>query len=554
LGFQALRDAEAGPIRPYLLVLLGATALVLVVCAANLANLGLAGAAARARESAMRIALGASPARVAWLFLTESTIVALAGGVAGLLVADLAVRAIPRLIPVPLPMWVDLQPNSTVLAFNLFISMAMGIGFGLAPALHAAAAKGTDALRDGGRTSTRIGGLRKALIVTEVALCFTLLLGAGLLVKNFDRLRAIEPGFSSTHLLTFRLSPFERGTGKEAVERYARFYDRIVGRLQELPGVRAVGASTAFPFETASLKRDDAKIEVRGDNEQERTLRGAAVYADVTPRYFDAMGIPLIDGRCFDDRDRHDAPRAVIVSERTAQRLFPGRQAVGQSMRLVFLDAADPWATVVGVVGDVKYTATEGGQGLELYYPYTQYPVSTSRVAVRFDGDPAAMAQAVAQAMREIAPETAVADLRMMDELILQTLWQQRLWGFLLAAFAVLALLLAAVGLYGVIGYIVKQRQHEFGIRIALGASRRRILASTMLEALQLVSVGLVVGTVLSFALSRTISTLLVAVSAYDPTVLVTVPLLVIVVSLAAVLLPVYGAVRVEPRDALRAS
>jgi ABC-type antimicrobial peptide transport system permease subunit len=219
----------------------------------------------------------------------------------------------------------------------------------------------------------------------------------------------------------------------------------------------------------------------------------------------------------------------------------------------VFLDASDPWAVVVGVVGDVQYTATERAQGLELYYPYTQYPVSTSRVAVRFRGDPAALSQAVGQAMRDVAPDTAVSEMTLMDQLMLDTLWQQRLWGFLLASFAGLALLLAAVGLYGVIGYLVKQRQFEFGIRIALGASRRRILANVTGEGLRLVLVGLVVGTVLSVMLASTISALLVAVTARDPMIFVSVTLLVIVVGVAATLLPAYRAMAVEPTDALRA-
>jgi predicted permease len=530
-----------------------ATTLVLVVCAANLANLSLAVAADRARESAVRVALGASRGRLAGLFLTESVIVSIAGGIVGLALARLGVGAIPHFIPTPLPAWVNLQPNAAVLAFNIFISAAMGIGFGMAPALHAVATNPNHALRQGGRGSTRMGWLRKTLIVTEVALCFTLLVGAGLLVKNFDRLRQLNPGFPSEHLLTFRLAPYRPGKSGEAVQRYARFYDGIIRRLEMLPGVQSVGATTAFPFENATLKREDAKIGIRGDNEQERTARGTAVYADVTPRYFEAMGIPLLEGRFFNNADTHDRERVMIISERTARLLFPGRPAVGQAIRLVFLDSADPWGRVVGVVGDVKYTATEGSQGFELYYPYTQYPVSTSRVAVRLQGDPALMSQAVGQAMREVAPDTAVSDMKLMDQLILDTLWQQRLWGFLLAMFAGVALLLAAVGLYGVIGYMVRQRQFEFGIRIALGASRGRILANVTGEALQLVVVGLAAGAVLSLMLTRTIRTLLVAVAAHDPVTFVVVPVVVILVALAATLVPAWRAMAIEPTHALRA-
>jgi putative ABC transport system permease protein len=553
LGVQRLRDAETGPIRPYLLLLFIATTLVLVVCAANLANLSLAVAADRARESAVRMALGASRGRLAGLFLTESVLVSLAGGLAGALLARAGVAAIPRLVPTPLPAWVNLEPDLAVLAFTTVISIAMGVGFGLAPALYAARANASAALRQGTRSSTGMGWLRRTLLITEVAFCFTLLIGAGLLVKNFDRLRRIDPGFTSHHLLTFKLAPYRPGKSDEAVRRYADFYDRVISRLEALPGVLAVGASNAFPFEDGTLTRQDAKIGVKGDNEQEQTARGSAVYADVTPRYFEAMGIPLVEGRVFNRTDTHDRQQAVIISERTARLLFPGRPAVGQEIRLVFLDASDPWAVVVGVVGDVSYTATEQATGLELYYPYTQYPVSTSRVAVRFSGDPAGLSQAVGQAMRDVAPDTAVSEMALADQLMLDTLWQQRLWGFLLASFAGLALLLAAVGLYGVIGYLVKQRQFEFGIRIALGASRRRIVADVTGEGLRLVIVGLVVGTVLSVALAGTISALLVAVTAYDPIVFVAVPLLVILVGVLATLVSAYRSMAVEPTEALRA-
>ena len=518
--------------------------------AANLANLSLAVAADRARESAVRIALGASRSRLAGLFLTESLIAALAGGVAGLALARLGVGAIPRLIPTPLPAWVDLQPNVVVLGFNLLISMAMGVGFGLAPALHAAATNASDALRQGRGSSARTGWLRKTLIVTEVSLCFTLLVGAGLLVKNFDRLRQVDPGFSSAHLLTFKLAPYQPGKSGEAVQRYASFYDRVIQRLEMLPGVQAVGAANAFPFETAALKRSDAKIGVRGDNEQERTARGAAVYADVTPRYFAAMGIPLVEGRFFNAGDSYDRHRVIIISERTAHLLFPGRPAVGQAIRLVFLDAADPYGLVVGVVGDVKYTATERAPGLER--THTQYPVSTSRVAVRFRGDPGVTSQTVGAAMREVARETAVSDMKLMDQLMLDTLWQQRLWGFLLAAVAGLALLLAALGLYGVISYMVRQRTLEFGIRMALGATRGSILGKVTLEAFHLVLIGLGAGLALSLVLTRTVSTLLVAVSANDPIVLVSVPTIISVVALAATAIPAYRAMRVQPVETLK--
>lgn len=552
LGLQSLRDAEVGAIRPYLLMLLGAAALLLTICAANIANLSLAVAADRAQESVIRTALGASSSQLVTLFLTESVLLALFGGTSGLLIAIYGVRALPRLIPTALPSWVILDVNWAVFVFTLLVSVAVGIFFGLAPALFSLKSNLTDALRQGTRTSGRGGMLRNGLIVAEVCVCFTLLVGAGLLLKNFDRLRHVNPGFSSQHLLTFQLAPYQPGKGDEAVQRYVNFYNRVIRRLETAPGVVAVGAANAFPFESGTLQRDMATIGVRGDNQQERVSRGPATYADVTPGYFQAMGIPLRDGRYFNETDTHDKQQVLIVSERTARILFPNRPAVGQQIRLVYLDAADPWGLVVGVVGDVKYTATEGNEGLELYYPYTQYPVSTSRVAVRFQGGALAITGAIRQAMTEVAPETAVSDVRLMDQVMLDTLWQQQLWGFLLAAFSGLALLLSAVGLYGVISYVVKQSTFEFGIRLALGASRGNILSKVTMSALRLVFLGVILGFALSLMLTRTISSLLVAVTTSDPVVLFSVPLLLTIVAVAAALLPGYRAMSMQPWKILR--
>jgi len=412
---MSLRDSEVGTIRPYLLLLLAATSLVLVICTANIANLMLAAAADRARESSIRTALGASWIRLVQMFLTESCLLAISGGLCGLVLAFAGIYFLPRIIPEPLPSWVRVEINWAVLAFNVLVSFAVGIAFGLAPAFNALRNNLNDSLRQGARGSGQQGWLRKALIVGEVAVCFSLLVGAGLLVKNFDRLRRVVPGFQSQHLLTFKLAPYQPGKDDEAVQRYVTFYDRVLSKLETIPGVVAVAATNAFPFENASLQRDQATIGVRGDNEQERIGRGAAIFADVTPRYFEAMGIPLLEGRYFNAGDARDKQRVVIIGQHAARLLFPNRPAVGQAIRLVYLDAADPWGVVIGVVGDVKYTATEGPQGLELYYPYTQYPVSTSRVAVRFQGGSPGVMRLIRDAMTEVAPETAVSDVRLMD-------------------------------------------------------------------------------------------------------------------------------------------
>jgi predicted permease len=552
LELQTLREAEVGAIRPYLMLLLAATTLVLVICTANIANLMLAVAADRARESTIRTALGASPMRLVRMFLTESCLLGICGGSIGLLLAVWGVHVLPHTIPTQLPSWVHIEVSWPVLAFNLFVSLSIGVAFGLAPALYTLRSNLSDLLRQGTRGSSQHGWLRKSLIVSEVAVCFTLLIGAGLLVKNFERLRRVAPGFASQHLLTFKMAPYHPGKGDEAVRRYVNFYDRVLRRLATVPGVLAAGAANSFPFENASLQRDQATIGVRGDNEQERMGRGAAVYADVTPGYFEAMGIPLLEGRYFNEADTHDKQMVVIISQRTARLLFPNRAAVGQAIRLVYLDSADPWGMVIGVVGDVKYTATETKQGLELYYPYTQYPMSTTRLAVRFQGGSPAVTQAIREAMAETAPETAVSDMRLMDQLILDTLWQQRLWGFLLGAFSCLALVLASLGLYGVLSHIVKQRTVEIGIRMALGAEPLSVLKLVTADGMRIVGVGLLLGLLSAAALTRFVRSLVSEISVSDPETYMSVGLLLLFISLLACWIPARRAARVDPLVTLR--
>jgi putative ABC transport system permease protein len=349
------------------------------------------------------------------------------------------------------------------------------------------------------------------------------------------------------------LSPYRPGKGSENIDLYAGFYRRVIERLRQLPGVVQVGATNNLPFTRTSERRNQSTIGIRGESEEQRRVRGNSVIADATPGFFEALGIPLLDGRTFTEADTAVRPRAVMVSVRTAERLFPGRSALGQAIRLEYLSgSADPWGKVVGVVGNVKHAAAEDSLGLELYFPNTQYPMSTARVVVRVSGDAAAMQSPVLSAVAEVAPDTAVSELRTMDDVMAATLWQQRLWGSVLAAFAILALILSGVGLYGVVNFTVRQRTKEIGIRIALGARPGQIVASTALKGLLLAAMGSAGGLVLAAASGRWMQGLLFGIQSHDVATFAIVLALLALVALIASIAPACRAAVVDPLVALR--
>jgi predicted permease len=550
---RTLRDSEAGEIRPYAVVVWLATILILAICCSNIGNLLLASAAQRAKESALRLAIGASRARLLRQFLIESVVLATVGGALGLIIAWLAIRTIPVLLPANLPTWLRLEMDSSVLFFNLVITLATGIAFGLVPGVHVLRMNLTEVLKEGSRASTRGGWLRSALVISEVALSCALVASAALLAQSFRNLRHVDPGFQPQSVLTFQLSPYRPGKGAESVVRYADFYRRVMGRLRQLPGVAAVGATNSLPFTRMSAQRNQTTIGIRSDTEDQRRMRGNAMIADATVGYFEALGIPLREGRPFTEADTADRQQVIVISERTAERLFPGRSALGQQIRLEYLSGAtDPWATVVGIAGNVKHAAAEDTTGLELYYPNTQYPLSTARVVVRFNRAHGSMQSAVIRAIAEIAPDTAVSEMKTMEELMQWTLWQQRLWSLVLIAFALLALILAAVGLYGVMNYTVRQRTKEIGIRVALGAQPAQIAAWVTTKGLLLTGAGLAVGLTLAVALGLCMQDLLFGIRAYDARTLAAVPILLGLTALVGCAFPARNAAAVDPLIAIR--
>lgn len=552
MQLKSLRDAEAGDLREYLMLLMAAAALVLLIGCANVANLMLVAAARRLRESTIRAALGAGNWRLMRQFLTESAVLGAAGGLLGLVLAALMIALAPGLFGDRLPYWIHIDLNVSVLLFTCLISFGTSVLFGLAPALYPLHSDLNQTLKQGSRGTARGGWLRGSLIIGEVALSLALLIASGLLIRSLDKLRSVHPGFRAENVLTFRLSPYRPGKRDIVVPQYKELYTRLVERLTSLPGVRSAGVSNVVPFTTTTAARADVTIAAHGDVKADKHQRGPAALADISPGYFDTMGIPLLEGRTFNDADTRDRPWVLIISERTAKILFGDRPALGRRVRAEFPGTSDPWATVVGIVGNVKHRAHENDLGMELYYPFSQYPVTTALVAVRFEGDPDSIQRAVREVVRQISPDTAVSDTSLMTQRIEESLWRQSLWGALLTIFAVIALGLAMIGLYGVLSYLVRQTTSEIGIRVAMGASPAKIVSHVAKQGLVLVFAGLCAGMVLATVSSRFLKGLLFSVSVWDPVVYTAVPFLLICISLIACLQPAIRAALTDPVAALR--
>jgi putative ABC transport system permease protein len=550
-----LRDAEVGNIRPYLRLMLGAVSFVLLICCANVANLMLARALSRHREMALRAALGASRARVIRALLTESVLLSLTGGLTGIGVAFLAVPALLSLIPVALPFWMKIQIDLPVLVVSCVVAVATGLLFGAAPALHAARADVQGLLKEGARGSSGRGSrLQGSLVAAEVSLAVLLLVGAGLLVKTFLRLHALDTGFRAENLLVARVTNFQAGSRAEAAAALASFHERVLTGIRALPGVLSAGATNGLPYTRTEAARRNSDLLVRGRTAEEVRQTVYLEGEDVSPGYFDAMGIPLLQGRYIDARDTSTSPMVVVVSESAARILWPDRDPLGQE---VFWGAGppgpeNPYCTVVGVVGGVRHRAFDAGEGVELYYPYTQYPVRNVYYVVRTEGDPQRSAASVRRAIEGVSADAGIVFTKTMEQLIVESLWQQRLLGVLLSIFAALAVALAAVGIYGVLAYAVTERTREIGVRVAFGASGGSVVGLVLRKGLRLFAIGLGLGLIGALFLTRILSSLLYDVTPYDPVTFAGVAGLLTAVTLVACYIPARRAARLDPLVALR--
>ena len=553
LTLTGLHEQVVGEVKGPLLVLLGAVALVLLIACANVANLLLARAAARQREMAVRAALGASRWRVVRQLLTESVLLSLAGGGFGLLLAFWGVHVLGQLGGANLPAMHGIGIDAWVLAFTLGVSVITGMAFGLAPVVQAWRTDVNDALKEEGRGGT--GGhrnrLRQFLVVSEVALALVLLISAGLLIKSFSRLLDVNPGFRTEGVLTFQVTLTD---GKSSAQ-IVNFVERIVERLRALPGVQAAAATDSLPL-THFSRISPAQVEGRPPIDWSRVRSGEvkvtpASRPTVTFDYFNAMGIRLRDGRAFTSQDARPGAGVVIVNEAFVKHHFPGESAVGKRIRLGGT-AKGLWLTVVGVVSDVRQGGLAKNVTPEVYSPAIEEIGDELSFAIRVAGKPDPLIPTVRAVVAAVEPNQSLHNLMTMEQRLANTTTSRRLNTALLGSFAAVALLLAVVGIYGVMSYAVTQRRREIGVRMALGAQKSDVLGLIIHGGLRLTLLGIAIGLAGAFALTRYLSSQLYSVKATDPVTFSGVAVALTGVALLACWLPARRAARVDPMEALR--
>jgi predicted permease len=544
-----LQKQVVGDVRRSLLVLLGSVALVLLIACANVANLLLARAAGREKEVAIRTALGAGWQRIVRQLLTESILLGLLGGAAGLLVARLSLVIVRTMNPGNIPRLDEIGINGTVLAFTFGLSLATGVLFGLAPAWRAIKIDPNSFLKAGGRSGQSDGGLylkrhrlRGLLIVSELAISLVLLIGAGLLIRSFIRLQSVPPGFSADHVLTMQILANDTRYHDEKV--LAAFYRDVEARVAHLPGVVAEGAVSALPL-TGTVGWGGIHVEgYTPPPGQELQVDQRTASTD----YFRAMQISLVAGRFFSDDDRLDTPQVVIIDENFAKRFWPHNDAVGKHL---WFDPKKP-ITIVGVVGAVKQYGLDTDGKIATYFPLQQGLDRGMFLVARATSHEAGLATAIVSEIHAVDPTVVVYGIRTMQDRLHDSLARQRFSSTMLGAFAAFALLLAAVGLYGVLSYLVTQSTRDIGILVALGARRENILTLVVRQGMQLTLIGILAGLLGAAALTRVIASLLFGVTTTDAATFLAVPALLAVVAFAATVIPAWRATKVDPMVALR--
>jgi putative ABC transport system permease protein len=554
LGFVAhsLHQDYVGDLRLPILILFAAVGFVLLIACANVANLLLAQATTRRKEIAIRIALGARRWTIVRQLLIESLLLAAGGGLLGVLGAFWGVEALAKLLPESLSKLQNVSIDARVFLFTLGVSVLTAIVFGGIPALLASSTKPgatlSDVARDmAGGTSGR--HVRRVLVVSEVALAVVLLVSAGLLIRSFQLLRQVDTGFTTENALTMRMVlPFPK---YQKAETRRDFYDEVLRKIHEVPGIESAGMITFLPL---SFHGMNFNFSVEGQPSPSDSKLPFALFRVVSPDYFRAMGIPLRRGRFFDTRDSVDSQPAVLVNRRLAEQYWPGEDAIDKRLKIGPADSPNAWLTVVGVVGDVRQTGLYE-QKLEFYVPYAQERrsfVAPRDLIVRTKTDPAVIAAAVRKVVWSVDKDQPVSNVRTLDQVFAAAISQERFQALMLGLFAALALLLACVGLYGVISYAVVQRTHEIGVRMALGAQPLDVLRLVIRQGMMLTLAGLVVGIVAGTFVTRILSDLLFGVTPRDPLTFAGVPVLLLLVAFFACYIPARRATRIDPLAALR--
>lgn len=547
-----LQEIAVEDIRPILMILLVAVAFVLLIACANVANLLLARVASRERELAVRAALGASRSRLVRQMLVETAILFVLGGALGLLLAHWGVKALIALDPEGIPRAREIGVDGRVLAFTFLVSLATGLLFGLVPALSATGRRLYEALKEGGRAMA--GGVhgrlvRNLLVGFEVAVALVLLVCAGLLIQSFARLSGVNPGFEPEGVLTARISIPEFKYPDE--ERQALFYDQLLERLGAIPGVEAAASIYPLPLSGSNMV---LAFVVEGRPVPPPAETPSTNVRMVSPDYFRVMGIPLVQGRAFTDRDRLGAEQVAVINQTMASKIWPGENPLGK--RFTFGDPSDPedpgWRTVVGVVADVRHDTLDQEKVSEAYWPQAQGPSSDTVLVLRTAGDPVQLAGPLREAVRGIDRDLPLERIQPMEQVVSEALAQSRFKTLLLGLFAALALGLAAVGVYGVVSYSVAQRTHEMGIRLALGARPDQVRRMVLLQGMRVVLISSAVGIAAALFATRFLREQVYGVSATDPVTFAVVPLVLLAVALVANWVPALRATRVDPLEALR--
>ena len=547
-GFRlvSLQDQVVGQVRPALVMLLAAVGLVLLIACANVANLLLARASSRQGEMATRTALGAGRGHLVRQLLIESLMLSSVGGIAALAVAGGSLQVLKVFEPGDLPRLDEITLDSTVLGFTLVLTVFAGVLFGLTPALQITGRNLSLSLREGARGFDGRHRLGNLLVVAEVALATVLLIGAGLLIRSFDRLQQVNPGFTADHVVTTGLSlSGGRYSNRETI---GGFYQQLLERIRNLPGVASAGAISNPPL---SGWTNDHSIGVEG-YEPSSDSPGFIELRVATPGYFETMGIPLLRGRTFNEADRADSPDVIIVSKSLAKRFWGDGDPIGRRIKMGSLSSNQPWMSVVGVVGEVRHEGLHAELKPMYYLPLAQRSNRSMTVMVRTAGDVAGALSLVRQEVIGIDPLQPVYDVRSMAQVVAGSTAQPRFNLLLLGTFAALAMTLAAIGVYGVVSFSASRRTREIGVRMALGARGGDVLRDVLGHGLGLVAAGLLVGLAGAFALTRFLSGFLFGVSAHDPATFALNALLLVAVAAVACLVPARRATRVDPTVALR--
>jgi predicted permease len=555
-----LHEQVTGDVRLILLVLSGAVGLVLLIACANVANLLLVSAARREHEMAIRTALGATRARLVRQLLTESMLLALAGGALGLLMAMWGVDLLLGLAPGGIPRVREIGIDSQVLGFTLLVSLVTGVMFGLAPAWQSSRGDLSVALKGVGKSSSVSFGrnrLRGTLVIVEVALAVVLLVGAGLLMRSFVRLTEVDPGFGAGNVLLLDI-PLSATRYKED-HQVVRFYEEMFRRVRGLPGVEAAGTTHSLPLGGSDSNRPFVIADVPTP---EPGKEPGASYRVISPEYFRALGIPVLRGTDFKETDNAGAPGVVIINQTLARRFWKDEDPIGKRLRQGAVGGESPWLTIIGIVGDVRHTGLDREPKPEMYFSYAQAATQNSNsiagnrrritLAVRVNGNPANFADAVRGEIAAIDKNQPVTSIRTLDETVARSVTPQRFNALLLGIFACLAVLLAMIGVYGVMSFAVTGRTREIGIRMALGARGADVVRMIVGQGMLLVVLGVVIGLAASFALTRLIANLLYGTSATDPVVFIAIPALLSLVALVACYIPARRATKIDPMIALR--